>query len=380
MNCSFSLDSYEQYRTVTVRPRVIPQTAADLGRGRADFLTWSWRELEPERGRYRLDAMLEAIRRAARPILRLSPEQPAWASSDAAAGYASLIRKVASAVDGREPLAGVVILSLDDDREVWDAYADAFAAVPILADIRKPELIRHLQGLDQPFGLLIRCSEASRLDCCEAMARSRLHHVWKRRPVVLDAADDGCSPALERDARRWHAALANLPLGLGSRLELRRLTFPERVVSGGTLPARLWLVNTGTAGLYQPCQLKLKLSREGKDCELTLAADPQRWFTGDIVHNELLALPPLATGSYRLSVGLFSGDGCGISLSVEGQAADGYYDAGTIIVEDGEDQLAGIWDSYYPEGYYPLEDPQVPTAEEIIRRTASPQDIKGETH
>ncbi|WP_020620920.1 DUF4832 domain-containing protein [Paenibacillus daejeonensis] len=380
MNCNFSLDNYEQYRTVTIRPRVMALGTEDLERGRADLLAWTWRELEPERGRYQLSAMLLAIRQAAHPVLLLRPEPPDWATANTAACYAALIRKVASILDGREAVAGVVILAPEDSREVWDAYADAFTIIPVLADIHQPAVIRHWRQRGLDFGLFIRCSEDNRLGCCEAMARARLHHVWKRQPVVLDITNTTCSQALLRDIRRWHVSLANLPLGLGSRLELRRLTYPEQVASGGTLPLRLWLVNTGTAGLYRPGVMKLRLSGSDDSCELTLAAHPQQWLIGDIVHNEMLRLPNLTAGRYRVHIGLFGSDRRVIPLGIEGQAEDGYYDAGTLTIADEADQLVNIWDTYYPEGYYPLEDPQVPTAEEVIGDAAGPQDIKGETH
>ena len=360
MNCMFSLESYAKYRTVTVRPRPAAVTSTDRERESCDFIEFDWCELEPERGVFLLDELEGALQNAIHPVLILRPDPPSWAQTEPAAYYASFVRKVGGRADRIARLAGVVISSLAGSKEVWNAYADAFKAVPVLADLHNSGLIRHFRERNRSFGLLIRCREENRIECCEAMAREGLHHLWKSQPVVLQVADSDCSPALERDAHRWHASFANAKLGLGCRLELRRMTYPEAVSSGGSLPVRLWLVNSGSATMYRPFHLKLRLQSGDDVWELPLAADTRAWLTGDIVHNEVLTLPAMPARGYRLSLGLFGEDRLPVPLYIEGIGEDGYFEAGTIEIEESADRLMNIWDSYYPEGYYPLEDPQTP--------------------
>lgn len=377
MSCMYSLESYAKYRTVTVRPRLAAETPADRERGSCDFIELDWSILEPERGVFLLDELKGALHSASNPVLVLRPDLPSWVPAEPASYYASFVRKIGSMADRVGGLAGVVISSLAGGKEEWNAYADAFEAVPILADLHNPGLIRHLRSRNRAFGLLIRCGDENRIECCEAMAREGLHHLWKSQPVVLQLADSDCGLALERDAHRWHASLANAKLGLGCRLELRRMTYPETVSSGGSLPVRLWLVNSGSVKMYRPSVLKLRLRRGDDVWELPIAADTRAWLTGDIVHNEALTLPALPAGAYRVSLGLFDGESSPVPLHIEGLGEDGYFEAGTMEIEESVDRLLNIWDFYYPEGYYPLEDPQVPDSTKTGPAASSSTDTRG---
>lgn len=359
MSCMFTLDSYEKYETVLVRPQ--PRMQAEPGSGRFTYVEAAWNELEPSRGTYVLEGMKEAMRAAARPILVLRPVPPSWAAEDPAGCYASFVRKVGSAVDADGLLEGVVITAVSDGPDEWNAFMDAFEAVPLLADLHLAEMIRHLQERGRAFGLLVSCSEANWVECCEAFARQQLQRVWRHSPVVLHVADSSAGPAVAREALRWHASLSNVDMGLGSRLALRRMTYAASAASGGSLPLRLWFGEAGSARRYRELALRLRLSREGAVYEIPLRADTQAWLTGDLVHNEMLRLPETVPGDYAVALGAFAEDGSPVRLPIEGQGDDGYYEAGTLRIEGlGVDPHLGIWDTYYPEGYYPLEDPKLP--------------------
>jgi len=361
----YSLENYERYKTVKIRPE--PPEEADVHGGLITYVGGFWKELEPERGAYRLERLLEAIRSAEKPVLALSSEAPDWTGDDEADSYCELIRKVGSVVEADGRLYGVQITTETDSTEEWNAYIEAFGTTTLFADLRQEELIRHLRERDREFGLRIVCGEDNWLSCCEAIARQRLSEVWKRKPVLLHVADPECGPNVRREARRWHAALSNRDAGLGWNAGLRRFTYPSTVASGGSLPVRLWLVNTGTSPVYEDLELKLRLVRRdgGDGYEVPLQARTSEWTVGDIVHNEIAALPDMPEGVYSVGIGLFDKEGRPVRLSVRGDQADGYYAAGEVNVEriDG-DPLANAWDTYYPEGYYPLEDPQAPQTEQ----------------
>jgi hypothetical protein len=58
---------------------------------------------------------------------------------------------------------------------------------------------------------------------------------------------------------------------------------------------------------------------------------------------------------------LFRSDGNPIPLRIEAKQENGYYELGSIDVDPGlENNLLHAWDDFYPDGYYPLEDPQAP--------------------
>ncbi|RED66348.1 DUF4832 domain-containing protein [Cohnella lupini] len=366
MKCNFSLESYEQYSTSVFRPRRLAQPFSDPDAGRFTYVEVAWNEGEPSRGAYRLEGMKEAIAAAINPVLVLRPVLPLWAKEDPAGYFAAFIRKVGSDADSEGRLAGIVIVALSDSKEEWNAYMDSFQATPLLADLHHTALIHHLRERNREFGLLVTCSESTWIDCCEAFATQQLHHVWRSKPVVLHVTEPSSGPSVEREALRWHASLANISMELGGRLELRRMTYSSSVTSGGSLPLRLWFVNTGSSRLYREFELRLRLKREDATYVIPVRADSQAWLTGDLVHNEVLRIPEVTEGDYSIALGLFLRDGSPIRLHIQDQEDGGYYEAGTLRVESpGEDPLLRIWETYYPEGYYPLEDPKVPESNSV---------------
>jgi hypothetical protein len=100
---------------------------------------------------------------------------------------------------------------------------------------------------------------------------------------------------------------------------------------------------------------------ERTDYTFPLHIDHNAWKVGDITHNEILPLPEMKNGIYLLSVGMFLPDGSPIHLDLRAKEEQGYYELGKIEVTNSlSDDLLHAWDDFYPEGYYPLEDPQVP--------------------
>jgi hypothetical protein len=99
---------------------------------------------------------------------------------------------------------------------------------------------------------------------------------------------------------------------------------------------------------------------------IPLHIDHNAWKVGDITHNEILPLPEMKNGIYLISVGMFLCDGTAIHLDLQAKEKQGYYELGKIEVTNNlSDDLLHAWDDFYPEGYYPLEDPQVPNETDI---------------
>ncbi|MBP1756315.1 MAG: hypothetical protein H6Q59_2713, partial [Firmicutes bacterium] len=138
-------------------------------------------------------------------------------------------------------------------------------------------------------------------------------------------------------------------------------TYPKKIIGNGALPIRFWFVNTGSAPCYKEFQLKIRLESKSAHYEFLLHIDQSSWKIDDITHNEILPLPELQEGSYLLSIGMFFSDGTPIHLDVKANENLGYYELGTIEVDNCmTDDLLHAWDDFYPEGYYPLEDPKAP--------------------
>jgi hypothetical protein len=360
----YSLENYEKYKTVKIRPQPLSNSEHDASQGPFEYVSFSWRALEPHRGEYRLEAIHEALRTAQNPILVLVPELPIWVQDYAPDCFAALIRKVGSYMDSDRRLTAVLISTLADSKEEWNAYMESFETQTLLAELQNDRLIQHLREHSRGFGLLVKCSEANWIECCEAFAKHKLQKIWKRYQVVLHVTDDVCGPHTRREAYRWHAGLSNLNIGLGYHLTLRRLTYPETVYSRGSLPLRLWFVNAGSCRIYREFQLWVQLKQKEVSYEYPLHAATHSWLTGDLVHNEMILLKDMLPGKYTLNLALYFEDRSYIPLHIQNPQQDGYYEAGTIQVEiSAEDPLKNIWDTYYPEGYYPLEDPVVPEQE-----------------
>ncbi|WP_054027476.1 DUF4832 domain-containing protein [Bacillus sp. FJAT-28004] len=357
----YSLENYEKYKAIKVRPYPLPRNEKNSGNGQFQYVSFSWRDLEPTRGEYRLEQVNEALNTASNPILVLKPDLPLWVKGHANDCFAALIRKVGSYIDSDSRLLGVFISTMADGKEEWNAYMDSFEVLTLLADLHNFRLIQYLREHGRGFGLLVKCSEDNWIACCEAFAKQKLQQVWKSYPVVLLNTDNVCGPNIRREAHRWHVSLSNLKIELGYNLALRRLTYPETVSSHGSLPLRFWFVNTGISRIYREFSLWVKLEQGDVSYELSMHAATQTWLTGDLVHNEIIQLPEMQPGNYTLSIALFYKDRSYIHLNIQNNEQDGYYEAGIVKVEiTSEDPLLNIWDMYYPEGYYPLEDPKVP--------------------
>jgi len=355
----YALENYEPIPIVKFRPQ--PMAGEGIGDGRFSCFAASWKELEPSRGSYRLEKLQAGIGQSANPVLELVPDVPEWVEEDASAHYAALIRKVGSLAGSDNRLRGVILAMLEDRAEERNAYAEAFDGVPLIADLRQASLIRHFKERQRGFGLRIACGEDDWIACCEEIARQSLSDTWKNYPVFLHVTDEVCGPNVRREARRWHAAFSNVEAGLGRRLELRKMTFPRDAVAGGSLPVRLWLVLSGTANLYRDFELRIRLAGQGERYVVPLSARTREWRVGDIVHNEIASLPPMPPGVYGVGIGLFDDGGAPVGMNIGGEASEGYYDAGEMnVVHADSDPLARLWDDYYPEGYYPLEDPKAP--------------------
>jgi adenylate kinase family enzyme len=358
----YSLENYEIYKTRKIRP-VLLQTAPDnYGRGQITYIECSWAELEPQRGCYNLASVLDEVSKTTNPVLFIKPDYPQWMEACPEECFARLIRRAGSYLAEKEyhPI-GVVISTISNSIVEWNAYLDGFPNTSLFADLHNHELIRYLKSKHQEFGLRITCSEDHWIECCEELADQSLQNNWERNPTLLHVLEDTCGAQVRKQAEQWHAGFSNKQLDLGYNIALRRLTYPEEVSGSGVLPARFWFVNNGSAPCYSELNIKIKLAKDKETYIISALNAPSGWPVGDIIHNEMIKLTDLKTGNYSLSVGLFHKHNAPVLMGIDQQAKDGFYKMGEIKIDDkNRDALKDVWDHYYPEGYYPLEDPQAP--------------------
>lgn len=383
----YALEHYSPYETYKIRPMSVPHSKAAVnpGRGQYRLVELTWEELEPQRGTYDLDRLKEALAEVHNPVLSIKQVIPSWLKKGSEEGFLHLIRRIASALPDVK-LIGVAVSSEEGSPGIWEAYLEAFEGIPLLVSLEQEALLRYLKEKEYPFGLIVNCSEDNWVSCCEKFAEYRLQNTWQRMPVLLQIEEEEVGYSIpgyslpgyslpryslqgenipgeniRRESLRWHAGLSSCPMDIGYDFTIRRLTYPKKIASKGALPLRFWLVNKGSAPCYLDYSLRLRLEREGEQREFILNIDKGAWKVGDITHNEIISLPVLPFGEYYLSAGIFFSDESPMELDIRMEEKEGYYRLGTVeVCKDTAVDLAHAWDDFYPEGYYPLEDPQLP--------------------
>lgn len=353
----YSLESYEQYKTHKLRPKALTVKPINLGCDTYEIVTARWTSLEPQKAQYEMQTLRDKTTKTT--LLKIDESAPEWAK-DKKDYLSAFIRKLGSELDGNPNIIGVLIENKDKSEMILQDYLDGFSKTHLIARLEDQDQIGQLQKVGAKFGLLVTAKAGNRLDCCELLARYNLQHTWKKAPVLIYFTPDANEQDFAQDVQRWHVSAANKSMGLGYNLSLRRLTYPKQVSSLGAMPLRFWFVNTGTSPYYDRAKLKVKLTRETKSWTIDLNINTDHWMLGDIVENKIALLPDLNTGHYEVSVGLFC-LGRPVLLDIDAPVKDGFYQLGQVDVDtQNRDDLFHIWDTYYPEGYYPLEDPKAP--------------------
>ncbi len=357
----YALENYSPYETYIIRPRPLGKSQENPGRGQVTYLRYEWSELEPERGRYLLDQLQQDIKTTMNSVLVIRAASPGWLKMDKEACFAALIRRIGSSLTRHNLLVGVIVTSINDAVQIWDAYLEAFDSMHLLADVHHKKLINYLKERKEDFGLVVTCCEDNRLECCEAFARNQLQHVWEKVPVLLEVTEAAVGEAIRRESLRWHAGFSSAAMEIGYLFSLRRVMYPKRISSKGALPIRFWFVNEGSAPCYMEYILRIKLKAEDKEYTIQLNIDRKAWQLGDITHNEIVQLPEMIPGTYTLWTGIFFEDDLPMKLNIASDEAQGYYEVGVIEADLQErEEYFHIWEEFYPEGYYPLEDPKTP--------------------
>ena len=242
--------------------------------------------------------------------------------------------------------------------------ADPFPEDLPLIPLEHASHIIRAPGENPAFALLLTPDESGWLNTAQALAEAGLQRHWESAPVyarLLEVPD----AARQEQLRSWRVRAANLPSGLHADLRLRRATFPRALSSKGALPLRLWLDNAGPSPLYGRHRMLLRFRAGGEVRELPLAAEDHLFQkTGDIVYNEIMGLPELPPGEVNIDFSLRGPRGGPVYLNTGLPENKGWYTLGTVRADNTpRPQLFTLWDDWYPDGYYPLEDPKEPLAE-----------------
>lgn len=241
----------------------------------------------------------------------------------------------------------------------WDGAA-------VVLDDR--EALARARASGMPFALVIRVGGEPLAETGRRLAQASLQTHWRVGPVFVDWAADHdrfTSPEfvehVRQEAVRWHAAACCGMSGFGSRVELRKIAWAREATAGGLLPVRLWWVSSGTSPVYGAHPIRLRISNGQASHVIPLAEDIGRFLEGDDTTNRMLRLPAVQPGRYVVSI---AASGYRLAIGDIGLGppdGDGFVPLGHVELDlEPRPWMRDIWKTYYPEGYYPLEDPEVP--------------------
>ncbi len=341
----YSLESYERYKMIKCRPQ--EKAEAIQGAGLSSFET------------------VRIVLGQAKPVLKtktLLEVSVPHAAIDIMAQTESRLRSLASRYYRDSLVLGVKIVSdtnAANKRRLWETAAEAFAPkryyVPLEDGAQLDYAIKH--GLAK--GLSVTVGE-NVLDTCELFAQNNAQQLYKQMPVLVSFHDG--RHQLAAYAQQWHAmAVEGIDAPAGFRIALRRLNYPKALSSGGFAPMQFWWTNKGISFCHDATQIRLRLEKDGEYTSVALNDHPLKIHLADRVHNEIVRLPNVRPGVYHLEYGLFTKEGDALTLSHEGRTTDGYYAADVMHIDDTpRPEYETIWDDYFADGYYPLEDPKEP--------------------
>ena len=343
----YSIDAFEQYPLVKIRPKVTRMAASCY-----QFVSLSWAQLETEDGQLLTPAELGG----GTVILQLNLDRPGDVAD--ACGF---VRRMGSFYQGGKDLTGVVLSAGNYTSaalvQLVQAYAQGFESTFLLAE-PGTELMAACRKQQIKTGLWLNLNRGI-LNLRRAIAEGNLQKTWRDAPVYLYASEDLREEQLDA-AIRWHASGVNLVAPIGPFMTLRRMMFPEGLTSGGLLPLRLWWQNIGTAPIYKTVEVKLELRSKDACYAIPVPDVLEKPDIGDSTLNLTAQLPKIACGSYGLWCGLKVGRKF-LPLAMEAAENGGMYCVGDVTLDDeSRPYLATMWEEQYADGYYPLEDPAQP--------------------
>ncbi len=354
----FSLKNYEQYPTQKLRPALLP--SAQLAPSQVLEVI----SVSPNQNLADLCATIPSHRLPHKPLL-LKPSLSLTATNDIDEASAWL-RRLGEALSGGNGLQGVVLDMGNFKAFQWpfllQAWQAAFHNTFLVVPLANQPLIEFALSLQLSFGLLLE-TKNSLLSIRHALAANHLQTQWEKAPLfLLQEGDASPSGELISNAAFWRVAYANFK-GLSNGVAcLRRLTCPPNTTTGGYLPLRFWWDIRGNSPLYFESSFQCRLaSSSGHTTLLPLQDTRPIRLPGDATHNHVAPVPALPLGEYQIQCGLFSGQGIPFPLGINAPNAEGWYTVGTITIDDTpRPEYQNPWQHYYPEGFYPLEDPKLP--------------------
>lgn len=293
-------------------------------------------------------------------LLSLSLQADSYTDTQAAHASA-FVRRLAAATNGGEGYIGVLVDIGGFTGSAADmllrTYERVFTSTNLIVRLTDTEVLQGIRITN--FGLLL--NAATVLETRLALARGQLQKKWQAAPVLLCCGASKEKAELLKAGEAWHVYAADTPSQLGSRLALRRLTYPKELSAGGVIPLRFWWQNIGSSPEYIHTELAVFVKAGQKLIRIEIADNVSLWGIGDRSFNCIARLPKLPSGTYALYCAVLGAQGATVPLNIGLDCDEGTYMIGSVHIDElNRDYLEHIWEDFYPDGYYPLEDPKLP--------------------
>lgn len=253
-------------------------------------------------------------------------------------------------------------------KQLIDIYLEAFRKTPLLMLIGDEQGLQYATARGAGWRADSLGDPKYCAPWCEMLDRypQRIATVvdnWKTAPVVFEVArtfarhyEDGwdIDNTIE-EALRWHVSSVNAKSSaipsewlpkfeeftkrMGYRFELRKIEYQAEVRAGGAMAVQMWWVNTGVAPIYRRYQLAVQFTNSSRSAVVTLETDVTKWLPGDdIVLEDMVWIPEIEAGSYRVQVGLLDPhtQKPAIKLPMKGRTPENWHDIGEIVIRPWE--------------------------------------------
>lgn len=258
----------------------------------------------------------------------------------------------------KKQIVGVILnlsnLSNEDYKHVCEFVKPLFSHQQLVCDIHDKRLIK--DKFSRRFGIYLNGKEK---DIRQTIAEFKLYNRHETAPIYFNdlQIDEKDREAL---CYTWHVRFATSVESCGPCISFRRVAYPKQLNSAGAFPVRLWLQNVGTSAEYSTLRIRLAVKTDSGLYPIKLQHKCGIFKQGDITYNEIATLPVLAKGEYTLMCAVVAGT-TPLTLANDERCENGFYCFGKLVIVENNNNLSyNVWDDYYPEGYYPLEDPKLP--------------------
>ena len=244
----------------------------------------------------------------------------------------------------------------EDMEKLFDAYTESFPNTRLIAQVWRPELVRHAMktckvgvrgdGYGEPYHIHEKYPPAI----------EELGDIWKHSPVSFESfwwlgewkRQGWDLDEIIETSLKWHTSSINgksLPIPwdwqekvdewvakMGYHFAIDSFSFPKEAEKGDQVQLKLAVDNVGVAPLYDKVNLSVKLSGKN-EVEFVTPVDVTAWLPGKHTEEFLVDLPKdLESGDYQIGISIQGVNYSMVYFATDAEREGAYYQLGCIKV------------------------------------------------